>query len=285
VRDRVSTRPRVLALVLTFDAPEHLLACLRGILDQSVEPDAVLVIDNASRIPAKDVAVQAGLSTEHIEFFRLPENVGPAGGYAAGLRRFAASDYDAAWVIDDDCVPDRDCLSCLLENLSASEGLALIFPTVLDPQGVVSNYPAWHGVLIPRIIVESVGVPKEDLFWWAEDSEYLQWRIPKAGYAVLRVPEARLTHYVWRPRKRAAWKYYYETRNFIYYLVHVQGRREPTALFMPLFRTFIRVLTIEDRRLLKLQFFARGFRDGLAGRLGRQVPAPRRDEATFPLAD
>lgn len=278
-----SAHPRVLALVLTFDAPEHLVACLKGILGQTIEPDAILVIDNASLIPAKKVALGAGLSTKATEFFRLAENVGPAGGYATGLRRFAASDYDAAWVIDDDCVPHSQCLSRLLEQQSLSEAPALIFPTVLDPRGAVTNYPAWHGVLIPRPIVKAVGVPKEELFWWAEDSEYLQWRIPKAGYAVLRVPEAKVTHYLLRPRKRAAWKYYYETRNFIYYLVHVQGRRELRALLLPLIRTFIRVLAIEDRRLLKLRLFVRGVRDGLAGRLGRLVPVPSRDEAIFPL--
>lgn len=276
--------PRVMALVLTFDAPDHLLACLRGIQSQKVQPDKILVVDNASRVPARDVVEAAGLATETTEFLRLPENLGPAGGYAAGLRRLAASDHDAAWVMDGDCVPDPDCLSALMSKFSSLKDPALIFPTVHSPNGNTTTYPAWDGVVIPTQIVERVGVPNEELFWWAEDSEYLQWRIPRAGYSVVRVPGAVVTHYSLRPRRRASWKYYYETRNFIYYLVHVQGRRELRPLLIPLVRTLVRILVIEDRRARKLRLFVRGYRDGMAGRLGRPLPVRSREEPMYPLA-
>jgi GT2 family glycosyltransferase len=79
-------RPRVVALVLTFDAPTHLLACLRGILGQTIEPESILVVDNHSPIPAREVVGKAGLLTQSMEFLRLSENLGPAGGYARDLR-------------------------------------------------------------------------------------------------------------------------------------------------------------------------------------------------------
>lgn len=275
-----------MALVLTFDAPEHLLACLRGIQSQMVRPDKVLVIDNASRVPARAVVEAADLATETAEFLRLPENLGPAGGYAAGLRLFAASDYDAAWVIDDDCVPDPGCLSALVDHYSFTEEPALMFPgAVFGPNERVMNYPAWHGVLIPRAIVKAVGVPKEEFFWWAEDTEYLQWRIPRAGHQVVRVPGATMKHYWAKPRKRAAWKYYYEIRNSVYYRLRIQPRTELKVLVVSLLRTFVRILAIEDHKVMKLRLFLRGWRDGLAGRLGRSLPVPSRDEAPHPLPE
>lgn len=274
-----SRRPRILALVVTFDAPEPLVACLRGIHSQTTEPDGILVVDNASQVPAQDVLARAGLANGETKFLRLPENLGPAGGYAAGLGRLAGSRYDAAWVMDDDCVPDPGCLSGLVHRYRSAELPTLFFPRILDEQGVITNYPAWSGVLISRAIVQAVGVPKEEFFWWAEDTEYLQWRIPRAGYDVVRVSTATVTHGRARPRRRAAWKYYYEARNFVYYRVHIQGQTGLKSLLPTLTRLFLRILAIEDCRAMKLRLLIRGYRDGMAARLGRTIPVRSRGEA------
>jgi rhamnopyranosyl-N-acetylglucosaminyl-diphospho-decaprenol beta-1,3/1,4-galactofuranosyltransferase len=289
LKDRVQAlpdRPRVMAVVLTFDAPMHLLACLRGILRQTNEPESILIVDNDSPLPAREVIREAGLLTKNMEFLRLPENLGPAGGYARGLGRFAATDSDAAWVIDDDCVPSAECLSALVKHYVLLESAGLVFPgAVMGPGRKVMNYPAWHGVLIPKAIVEEVGVPREEFFWWAEDTEYLQWRIPGAGYPVVRAAGATVRHYWSRPRKKAGWKFYYEIRNSVYYRMHVQPRTELNVLFVSLIRTLARILAIEDQKLLKLRLYVRGFRDGLAGRLGRSLPVPTRDEVPHPLPE
>ena len=91
-----------MALVLTFDAPDSLAACLESLSGQSPPLERTLVIDNASPDPID--ALAAKYSDVVVE--RLPENLGPAGGYAAGLRAFADSDADYAWVMDDDCRPE-----------------------------------------------------------------------------------------------------------------------------------------------------------------------------------
>jgi rhamnopyranosyl-N-acetylglucosaminyl-diphospho-decaprenol beta-1,3/1,4-galactofuranosyltransferase len=194
------------------------------------------------------------------------------------------SDYDAAWVIDDDCVPSDECLAALVRQYALSDSQSLVFPgTVIGPGRKVMNYPAWHGVLIPKAIVEAVGVPREEFFWWAEDTEYLQWRIPGAGHSVVRAPGATVRHYWARPTRKAGWKFYYEIRNSVYYRLHVQPRTELKVLLVSLIRTLGRILLIEDRKITKLRMFVRGFRDGLAGRLGKSLPVPTRDEAPHPL--
>ena len=48
--------------------------------------------------------------------------------------------------------------------------------------GSLGVWPSWCGFVVARQIVEAVGLPMAELFWWAEDTEYLQWRIPEAGY-------------------------------------------------------------------------------------------------------
>jgi GT2 family glycosyltransferase len=80
--------------------------------------------------------------------------------------------------------------------------------------GIVHNYPGWFGLLIPRTIVETVGLPYEPLFWWTEDTEYLRWRIPRAGYSVRWVADANVNHLeARRMPRRPTWKFYYEARN------------------------------------------------------------------------
>ena len=102
---------RVAAVVLTHDAPEALGRCLAA-LDAQVAPlGAVLVTDCASRFPLDEVARRF----ERVEVRRLPENLGPAGGYAEALTAFLDTGFEWAWVMDDDCVPVPDALARQLD--------------------------------------------------------------------------------------------------------------------------------------------------------------------------
>jgi rhamnopyranosyl-N-acetylglucosaminyl-diphospho-decaprenol beta-1,3/1,4-galactofuranosyltransferase len=281
---RPTEAPRVVAVVLTFDQPRRFVACLKAILTQVIPPATVLVVDNASTTSAQDVLRDVGISDPRIEVLRLPENVGPAGGYAEGLRRFLQSKHDVAWLLDDDRIPDPWCLARLIETYGSLEEPAILFPTDKTPQGEATNYPSWCGVLLPRRVVEEVGVPREDFFWWVEDTEYLQWRIPRAGFDVVRVPEATVVHDHADEPKKPAWKYYYEVRNSVYYRRYVQGGTRRRRLRAGLARTLIRILFLERHRGAKLRAFVRGYRDGVAGRLGRTVPVPSRVVAPPPTA-
>jgi GT2 family glycosyltransferase len=271
---------RVLAIVLTFDARDALARCLTAIAGQSRPPDEVLVVDNASAVPVDDLVA----AVPGARVCRLPENVGPAGGYAFGLDEFLGSDHGWAWVMDDDCVPAPD---ALFTQLVAARGGEVVLATTVDAAtDAVRNAPGWWGVLLPRTVVETVGVPNAALFWWNEDTEYLQWRIPRAGFTVGRSEHARVK--VSRTRATAEkplWKYYYEARNQVYYRLYTQRPRpgEPVLRFRTrrvrwgrATRSVSKLATravVRERegRVRKLGAVARGTVDGIAGRLGRTV--------------
>ena len=63
-----------------------------------------------------------------------------------------------------------------------------------QPDGSLGVWPSWCGFVVSREIVEAVGLPMGELFWWAEDTEYLQWRIPEAGYERQVVGDAIVDH-------------------------------------------------------------------------------------------
>ena len=242
--------------------------------------DRLTVIDNASEPPAAVTIEAMGLSGR-VEVLRLERNLGPAGGYAFGLRRFLQTRHAFVWIVDDDMLPDAGALSHLRRASLQEPDPVVVFPVVVDRVRRPVNFPAWCGVFIRRSIIQHVGVPREDYFWWAEDTEYLQWRIPKAGYRTVRAKEATVTHVaVRRGRTKPAWKFYYETRNVVHYRLNVQvpsgvsvwrcarklARSVAYAVGSILFR--------EDDKALKLKAVARGIHDGFAGRLGIRYAVP-----------
>jgi rhamnopyranosyl-N-acetylglucosaminyl-diphospho-decaprenol beta-1,3/1,4-galactofuranosyltransferase len=276
-----ATSPRAgcLGIILTFDSRVALERCLAALAAQTIPPEEVLVVDNASAEPVDDLVG----AVPNARLLRLPENVGPAGGYAAGLTEFLASGYERAWLVDDDCVPAPDALAA---QLGRSDASTVVLATMVNrATREITNTQGWCGVLIPRAIVAEVGVPDADLFWWNEDTEYLQWRIPRAGFTVVRSEHALVDVSRSRSAGKPAWKYYYEARNQVYYRVHTQRPRGNDHVRRTLTRRVrwwratrsvsrlgVRALVRESgHRVTKLMMVIRGTRDGIAGRLGRTV--------------
>ena len=104
----------------------------------------------------------------------------------------------------------------------------------------------------------------EELFWWMEDTEYLAWRIPNAGFPVIRVDDAVVTHHRERSGSKPPWKFYYETRNTVFLRLYRQrGGRRFTKLILRLPRRLARILFREDMKVAKLWMFVRGLFDGV----------------------
>jgi len=261
---------RVMALVLTHNAPESLDRCLRAIAAQTTPPQAVLVVDNASN-PPLDRDRLPPLDAE-VTVLRSDVNGGPAGGYAIALEHFLESDFHHAWVLDDDMLPEPECLERLWVVAEVDLERAYVFPVSYQVDGSFGAWPSWCGFLVARQIVEQVGVPDAEMFWWAEDTEYLQWRIPQAGFPIRVVGDAVVRHDSIRHGLGVpVWKYYYEARNMLYVHLYVKRRigRYPRNMSKLLARA---VLREPEGRLLRLQAIGRGVWDGSHRRLGIRFP-------------
>ena len=260
----------VVALVLSHNAPQSLARCLEALAAQTVPPRAVVVVDNASEPPVLEATHSGGsLPTSVV---RSDTNLGPAGGWALAFEEFLVGADDLAWVLDDDIVPDPDCLETLLGEARRDPKAAFCFPRSVQPDGTVGEWGSWCGFVVSRHIVEIVGVPRAELFWWAEDNEYCHWRIPQAGYPRRLVDGAVVQHDAVRQGARVPlWKYYYEARNMLYLHLHVMHRvgwypRNVTKLVA---RALVRE---RGRRLVCLWTIGRGLADGARGRLGMRFP-------------
>lgn len=265
------TRRSVLAVVLTHNAPESLTRCLSSIGTQTRPPDAVVVVDNASDPPA--VLPPSPLS---LTLLRSEYNGGPAGGHEIGLRAFLDSGLDMAWVMDDDCIPADTCLNDLLTAGASDDDDGPVFPLWIDGLTGDSRFmPAWCGFLMPRVVVERIGLPRADLVWWTEDTEYLQDRLRRAGIRPINAERAVVEHHRVRTgASKPPWKFYYETRNTIEYRFYVQGHKWPKLrrMIRSVLALVVQIVLREPRKAIRLRAVLDGVLDGFRRRSGLRYP-------------
>jgi GT2 family glycosyltransferase len=237
---------------------------------------AILVVENpGNALLAPDALV--ALSRVPLEVVRLEENVGPAGGYAEGLRLSASRDCDAIWVMDDDVAPEPDCLNRLTQTLTKNRSTVVVTPRTVDAiTGEESSTWGWCGVLLPRRLVDLIGLPRAELFYGLEDQNYLLDRAQLAGFPVVRDDDA-IARLARRDTRVGipSWHYYYLPRNATY--MYLYERRH-----IPLMQRVKRLVaflvscarTIRDNprhRPRQCLLFLRGVVDGILCRLGRRV--------------
>lgn len=259
----LTTTPTVAAVIVTFNDLSTLQRCLETIRAQAAPPTHVIVVDNASKPPitTDDVGDSTVLVTALF-------NGGPAGGFAIGLEHFLRLEADYAWVMDDDCEPEPGSLALLMSEANQK---SVLIP-LLDVQGKCVHRPSWCGVVIPRQVVLDVGVPRSDFVWWGEDTEYLQWRIPRAGFRVRHSAAHVVTTVPRRSLTKPCWKYYYEARNSVYLRLRLKRSNVVRGLYRVLVKRSLGVIRAQWRRPRCIALHFRGIADGLAGRLGMRVP-------------
>jgi GT2 family glycosyltransferase len=262
--------PRIAALVLSHNAPQALARCVSAIGAQTQRPAHIVIVDNASAPPVEAASLPSvGIP---VRVIRSDENLGPAGGWAISLRDFLTGDSTHAWIMDDDIVPEPECLDRLWAAVSDDPTSAFAVPVSIQPDGAVGRWGSWCGFVIAREIVEQVGLPMEELFWWAEDTEYCHWRIPNAGYPLRFIEDAVVHHDAIRQGgDLPTWKYYYESRNMLYYHWHIMHRtgRYPRNFVRLIGRAAVRQ---KQAKLASLWAIVTGTVDGAFGRLGIRYP-------------
>lgn len=258
---------RVLAVVVTFDAPNLLRRCIDALLKQS-RPLEVLVIDNHSRSAREVRSAAAGA-----EIVRLPENTGPAGGFFAGMSLFLERNFTHVWLFDDDVAPRPDCLEKLLATTGGAE--VVVAPRLVDERGEVRETWGWIGLLVPREVVVEAGLPLPKLFWGSEDAEWLHYRVrERHGYELRRASDAWADVVLGRPTKaKPDWKYYYEFRNSVYTILyrrrHLPLVQRLKILAFKLTRQIKSWTNDEGARGKALAAICRGVLHGLLGRTGK----------------
>jgi len=243
---------RILVSVVTRNRLKQLDKALALISTQTVQPDQVLVVDNASESATLDLVKQWQVRNPSIAYQNTGCNSGSAGGQKRAMEYAVANRFDLLYTMDDDCEPQLDALAQIVQTWRglteperwvlnsvvkdlASERMsfgvweaeeklprkATVFYRTLEeiPPGLMQGnvYANWgcffNGTLLPVKLIEQVGLPREEFFIRGDEVEYF-YRIARR----FRVGTA-LTSLVRHPLEETgkaslpAWKTYFQTRN------------------------------------------------------------------------
>ena len=105
----------VAAVVVTYNRKALLQECLEAILRQTAAVEKIILIDNASTDGTPEMLRESGLMDRpQMQYVRMVENTGGAGGFYEGLRIGRECGCKALWLMDDDTIPQEDALEKLL---------------------------------------------------------------------------------------------------------------------------------------------------------------------------
>ncbi len=297
--------PEVAAVVLSWNGREDTLACLRSLAAVEGTGLATILVDNASTDGTVE-AVRAELP--EVEVLVNDANLGFAEGNNVGIRR--ALEGDAAWVLvlNNDVEVDPGFLRALLDEAGRRPDAGALSPVILfgppseliwfagaryDPRRGYNGRQRGYGepagapfdevwetdrvcgaaMLVPRAVLEQVGVFDTALFAYYEDTDW-SLRARAAGRRFYVVPAGRIWHKVSRSSggESSPATLYYGTRNAL----AVAERYAPLGLVGTWRRRgallaahLVQALGSGRRRQGLAAVFA-GWRDFRAGRFGRR---------------
>jgi GT2 family glycosyltransferase len=191
----------VAAVVVTRNRPALLKRCLAAIDAQTYPASHLVVIDNASEEPTRQLlAAEVARRDASFHLIQLNENTGGAGGFHVGMRAALSLPCTHMWLMDDDCEPDPRAIAELVAATAIVGEEAVLGGNVFDLNGESINVqpialrPGANGVpqyplhlaeglvemmtltfvsfLVATSIVRKVGLPLSEFFIWGDDTEY-----------------------------------------------------------------------------------------------------------------
>jgi GT2 family glycosyltransferase len=219
---RAPAQERVAVVIINYNAGAYLPKTLASLAGQTVAPNRVIVVDNASTDGSAE-----GLERhyEGVELIRMPENVGFAAANNAGVQ--AAADCDWVALLNPDAFPQPDWLEQLLGAVQrepcysffASRLLLADQPEKIDGTGDVYHVsglafrrdhgrlsvkaarpqeevfaPCAAAALYRRDAYLEVGGFDERYFAYLEDLD-LAFRLRLSGHRCLYVPSSTVLHH------------------------------------------------------------------------------------------
>jgi len=197
---------RVSVHIHTFNDDDIIDRMLDAVLHQTRPPDAVLIVDNAS----KDGTLNRRFPAQ-VTVIRNSANLGTSGAIRIGFLHALEQGFDYMWILDSDSVPEPEALERMLElygswpqDLQNETAFIACLPRdepdgsprhgrmftrhgrfLLNPPPTPRYYQChitiWSGCLYRLAAVRQIGLPNPDYFMDRGELEYA-YRVMKAGY-------------------------------------------------------------------------------------------------------
>lgn len=257
------------AFIMTYERAKTLEDTIDRILEQTVPPEKILIVDNSAGFETKELIENLGNPV--LEYFRVGYNAGPAGAAKIGLERLASEGFSwIYWGDDDDPPRTHDAFQTLLEIPIENKGevgilglmgnnfnvhTALITKLKLDEMRGIREVNSMAGgsmMLVNGMVVKRGIVPDEQLFFGYEELDFCL-RVRKAGYRILvdadyyraakinstKRSGNRLDRLGINIGRNSLWRQYYSTRNLL--IIVCEKERSGFGLISILLRTLFKM--------------------------------------------
>lgn len=185
---------KVIAVVVTHNRIHQLKQIVEGLRQQTYSLHEIIIVDNDSKDGTGEwLATQNDLIAIH------QENSGGAGGFHTGVKTALEQNADRIWLLDDDVLPEKNCLEALLSYADISKCVQPVRLTQGDvmlweerflnvhtasivsannisfqngKEYITTNTGCFEGMLIASEIVKKIGLPDERFFLAHDDLVY-----------------------------------------------------------------------------------------------------------------
>ncbi len=220
--------PEVAVIVLAYNNYADTEECLRSILALDYPALTVWLVDNGSQ---DGTAERAAKDFPSVRVVQTGRNLGVAGGFNAGIGPAIHAGADYVFILNNDTVVEPDLIRVLVREAQAHPEYGMLMPKILyygardriwsigaryrrfppaivmlgldQPDGPrydaprLIEYAPTCGLLIPRAVLERVGLLDDGYFFFYDDWDY-SLRVREAGYRIAYIPQARFYHKVSR---------------------------------------------------------------------------------------
>lgn len=290
------------AFVITKDRPEILISTIGKLLEQTLVPDFILIVDNSDSTVTKLTIQQ--MVDDRIGYHAVGYNSGPAGGAYWGLKILFERGFDwVLWVDDDDPPRFNNLVEDLFQIIAANDNPSLgmvgavgerfnrkrakivrlkddQLTGYLDVDTISGNmFP-----LVSKRVLERGIFPTADFFFGFEDLSFCL-ATKRSGFHILTSGDVHLNHRKEAGRlnlkkrtynKRsheALWREYYSIRSLIFIMLYQEKKLVGSCYVIV--RNIVKSLFV-----FKFGFYYgiktfmiiwKGLIDGILGRLGMRV--------------
>lgn len=273
---------RVITVVVTYNRKELLKEGILALLSSDYPDNRIIIIDNASDDGTSDMLSEF-IDNVKVFYFNTGKNMGGSYGFSFGSKKAVEMGCDYVWLMDDDCIVNKDSLSRLVAFAeSKKDDFGYLSSKVLWKDGSMCymNIPksdiakrikdydhdqriciaSFVSCFIREKVIEEVGLSMSDFFIWGDDWEYT-YRISKRHPSYY-VADSIVTHksktnngvnIVSAPDSMLPrYRYAYRNESYFYHQAGIQGR---IYLFFKVILHTLRVIFGHcDKKMLRLKY-------------------------------
>lgn len=283
---------RIDIIIVNYNGFLYTQECVNSLFKINYSNYKIVIVDNCSTDNSYTLLMSTYGGCDNINIIRTPDNIGFAGGNNFGIKYAISKGAEFFLLLNNDTEVDPEFLNKMVSHIDDH--------TIISPIIYYYDYPSdvWYGAgnfnrikcisengdytkksfvnfatgcceLIPKSVIDKVGLMAEEYFMYYEDADY-SLRAISNGIKILYTPEAKIYHKVGKSSGGELSKFsiYYNNRNRFYLIkTHKFGFLCCVYTFVTRIIRFLLSIVINNNDYIIL----RAYKDYKKGKMGKQM--------------